>query len=196
MSQSREVTTRGVVIGRAQAGEGSVRIFLYTEEKGLVGALAKSAREERSKLRPHLQIGSYGSYTLVKGSYDWRLVGAVDTNNSYFLLSEKKEAQEASARVLSALRQLIQGEDMNTNLFQTLWNFLSVLATLSSEEIYIAERLAMVRILSSLGYVPTLRNIPHLEGDTFEVASLQELEPFKKELVKTINDALLASGLS
>jgi len=196
MSQSREVTTRGVVIGRAQAGEGSVRIFLYTEEKGLVGALAKSAREERSKLRPHLQIGSYGSYTLVKGSYDWRLVGAVDTNNSYFLLSEKKEAQEASARVLSVLRQLIQGEDMNTNLFQTLWNFLSVLATLSSEEIYIAERLAMVRILSSLGYVPTLRNIPHLEGDTFEVASLQELEPFKKELVKTINDALLASGLS
>lgn len=196
MSQSREVTTRGVVIGRAQAGEGSVRIFLYTEEKGLVGALAKSAREERSKLRPHLQIGSYGSYTLVKGSYDWRLVGAVDTNNSYFLLSEKKEAQEASARVLSVLRQLIQGEDMNTNLFQTLWNFLSVLATLSPEEIYIAERLAMVRILSSLGYVPTLRNIPHLEGDTFEVASLQELGPFKKELVKTINDAVLASGLS
>ena len=56
MLQKREVHTRAIVIARRSAGEGSVRVSLYTEELGLVSALVTSAREERSKLRPHLMV--------------------------------------------------------------------------------------------------------------------------------------------
>ena len=42
---SREITVRGVVIGRRPIGEGSARISLYTDALGLVSAVAKSARE-------------------------------------------------------------------------------------------------------------------------------------------------------
>jgi len=195
MSTKREITTRGVVVARAGLGEGSVRVFVYTEENGLIGALAKSAREERSKLRPHLQVGTFGRYTLVRGAYEWRMIGAFDTQSTYFLLADKKSAQQASARLFSVVRQLVRGEEKNSELLDVLWEFLNTLKMLSDEEVRIAERLALVRILASLGYVAPRRDVPHLEGNMFDGATLRALHPFEGRLMKTINDALLASGL-
>lgn len=196
MLTKREVTTRGVVISRGQSGEGSVRVGIYTETLGLVGALARSAREERSKLRPHLQVGTLGRFTFVSGTRDWRAIGATGTVNAYFMLNHQAFAQGALARVLFALKQLVQGEGTNPELFQALWGFVQSLGALSDGEIHVAERLCMVRILSSLGYVAAESEIPHLAGDSFEPALLRSLIPFEKHLVKTINDGLFASGLA
>jgi len=196
MLKNREITTRGVVIARAQSGEGSVRVFIYTDELGLVGAFAKSGREERSKLRPHLQIGTHGTYTLVKGRHEWRIVGVVDTENILFILADRPHARQAAARVMSVVRQLIHGEEVNRELFHALGGFFAVLPDCSPKEARISERLAMVRILASLGYVPTLSDIPHLSDFSFEREVLLHLAPFEARMTKAINDALLASGLS
>ena len=109
MSQSREVHTKGIIINRFSSGEGSVRVHIFTESLGLVGALAKSAREERSKLRPHLTVGTFGNFDLVQGRETWRVTGAVRTKNSYFDLQGNPDAQDMCARVLSLLRQLVRG---------------------------------------------------------------------------------------
>lgn len=194
--KNREITTRGVVVGRAQSGEGSVRVFIYTQALGLVSALAKSGREERSKLRPHLQIGTSGAYTLVRGQYEWRVVGAVNTSNALISLRDKPHAQAAAARVMSVIRQLIHGEEVSQELFDAFDGFFAALPDCSPEEARISERLAMIRILASLGYVPSLPDIPHLTDDSFEHDILRTLVPFEKRMTKTINDALLASGLS
>lgn len=196
MSRSFDLTTRGVVIARAQSGEGSARIFIYTESAGLLGVLAKSAREERSKLRPHLQVGTYGSFTLVKGIRDWRVTGAVDTENSYFQLRDAPRAQTASARVVGVVRQLVHGEEKNQELFDTLWAFLHALPHFTEDEVKVGEYVAVVRILSSLGYVPRENAIPELSEGTYTKAVLDAVKPFEKQLVKTINNALLASNLS
>lgn len=193
--KNREITTRGIVIGRAQSGEGSVRVFVYTEELGLMNALAKSGREERSKLRPHLQSGTSGSYTFVKGQHEWRVVGAVDTVNIHFLLEEKQHAQAAAARVISVIRRLIHGEEANRELFHALDGFFAVLPDCSVEEALISERLAMIRILTSLGYVPSLPDIPHLFDDSFERGILLSLKPFERRMTKIINEAIMVSGL-
>lgn len=196
MLKNHEVTTEAIVIGRAQAGEGSVRVFLYTKSAGLVRALATSAREERSKLRSHLQVGTYGTYNLVKGAHDWRVIGASDTQNTYFFECRNANGSFACARVLSVLRTLIHGEEPNDELFEALWNFLKTYPMLSEKEVVIAEHVVMVRILYALGYVPDQTHIPSLKGSDYTPQVMNELSAQKKELVKFINEALLASGLS
>ncbi|MFQ5540971.1 MAG: DNA repair protein RecO [Candidatus Paceibacteria bacterium] len=192
-----EITTRGVIIGRASSGEGSVRVSLYTEALGLVGALAKSGREERSKLRPHLQTGSYGTYSLVRGASSWRVVGVAWTKNPYTALEgDTAEHARATARVLSVMRQLVHGEAPAPELFDTLWDFLDAVPHLSASETHVAERLAMVRILTALGYVPALSDIPRLAEATFAPDMLQALAPFEKRMVRAINEALIASELT
>lgn len=196
MSKSHDVTTRAVVVGRAQSGEGSARVFLYTEEFGLVSAFAKSAREERSKLRAHLQVGTSGSFTLVRGAHEWRVTGAYSTENLHFSLSENHDAQRAHSRVLSLVRQLVHGEEKNRELFQTLWDFFEALPQLETDTIKIAEYLAVLRMLASLGYVAPHPAIPHIHTISFSPPDVLAIKPFERELVHAINTALFSSGLS
>lgn len=193
MSKGSKAQTRGIVLRRASSGEGSVRVYLYTEALGLVSVIAKSAREERSKLRPHLQVGTYGSYDLVRGSGDWRAVGAVDTRSSYFSFSNNESAKQSAARVLSVLRQLVHGEDPDRELFTIVWRFLEALHTLPEEHIKHIERFAVFSMLSSLGYIST----KHPELKTFDcseqaAAALLSLEG---EMVRAIREGFSASGL-
>ena len=124
MSGKRELTTRGIVVGRRSAGDGSVRVFLYSEALGLVSAIAKSAREERSQLRSHLQWGTYGNFMLVLGKETWRVKGVSHTANIFFELGERAAAKEAAARVLETVRQFIHGEEANPELFAAMWQLL------------------------------------------------------------------------
>lgn len=195
MSKSYDITTRAVVIGRASVGEGSARIYFYTEHAGLVGAFAKSAREERSKLRAHLQGGCYGVYTLVRGARDWRVTGASDVRSVHFDLAHNPKAQQGTARVFSLLRQLVHGEEANPPLFEALFAFVLSLSTLTPPEAHVAERLVVLRILHALGYVPAGLSIPHVEHAGYSLDVLAEVAPFERELVSTINAALVASNL-
>ncbi len=196
MLKNNEVTTRAVVIGRGQAGEGSARIFLYTEHLGLVTGFAKSAREERSKLRAHLQVGSFGLYTLVKGKTGWRITGSVDTKNTHFTLSEKDYAQKAYARVLSVVRQLVHGEEYSEQLFGALWNFLENLPDFSKGHVRVAEHVTVARIVYALGYVDDTHGIPYLESIEYDTKTVEDLVFYERQLIKTINEALLASNLT
>ncbi len=195
MSKSYDITTRAVVVARTQAGEGSARIFLYTEHAGLVGAFAKSVREERSKLRVFLQVGSYGTYTLVRGERDWRVVGATDVRNAHFELHDRLPLQRSVARVIALVRQLVHGEDQNPELFQALFALFEALPELPLEGAQTAERLAVLRVLAALGYVPAGLSIPHVATVSYSPDVLADVVPFERELVKTINAALLASNL-
>jgi DNA repair protein RecO len=176
MSAKRETTTRGIVTGRMQAGEGSARVLLYTEELGLVSAIAKSAREERSKLRPHLTIGTYGDYALVKGELGWRIVGATGTRNIHFILNDTAK-QESCARVIGVVRSLVHGDGTNRELFEALWDFITTLPRIAIEDITPTEHRAVLGILAALGYVA-------------------QSDMNHPDLVSIINKGLMASGLA
>lgn len=196
MSGSHDFTTRAVVINRAASGEGSARIFLYSESRGLVGAFAKSAREERSKLRAHLQLGSYGRYTLVSGRQEWRVTGAADTKNTHFELSEKPHAQRAPGRIFSLVRSLVHGEGENPELFRALFTFLEALPTMAERDVRLGEYLAALRILASLGYVPPPSRLPPLASSEYSPSALAAAAPHERTIITAINEALLASNLA
>ncbi len=192
--QRREVHTRALVLGRRSAGEGSVRVTLYTEDLGLVSAVAKSAREERSKLRPHLVDGTRGTYSLVKGKEVWRLTGAVHATNSYFECATT-EQRESSARVLSLLRQFIQGEGADADLFASVWEYLEALPTLSDVDVRVAEYVVVLRVLAALGYVARGNGVDDLLGAEYSAALLVIAKERQKDLVRMINEGIGASGL-
>ncbi|PIR85020.1 hypothetical protein COU15_02940 [Candidatus Kaiserbacteria bacterium CG10_big_fil_rev_8_21_14_0_10_45_20] len=192
----REITSRAVVIGRYSAGEGSVRVLLYTEELGMVTAIAKSAREERSKLRPHLQGGTTGTFSLVRGAYDWRVIGAVDTQNKYFSFVKNAPAQRASANVIHLVSQLVRGEGSDPGFFDALWDLLHSLNALDENEVRIAERLAVLRILFALGYVAPESGATYVTSSDYSKEILKEVAPKERDLIASINEGLLVSGLA
>lgn len=195
MSVNREITLKGIVVARRSSGEGSVRVSIYTDALGLVSALAKSAREERSKLRPHLQIGTLGTFTLVKGKDVWRVTGAVNTKNAYFTLLEKPEAQGASARVLGIVRQFIRGEGSDPYLFSALFAFFRALPDMETEYIPEAECIVVLRTLAALGYVgEDAHMMPFLEI-SYSPTLLRTVRVSRKSLIHLINEGISASGL-
>jgi DNA repair protein RecO len=194
MSLKREVHTKGVVVARRAAGEGSVRIKLYTEELGLISAVATSGREERSKLRPYLLVGTRGTFSLVKGKADWRLTGAVGAVNSYFECSTDTQ-RESSARVLALLRQFIHGEGADFELFTNLWEFLQTLPTLLGDDVRIAEYVVVLRMLAALGYVGKSDGVEEFLGAEYSAALLVNAKNKRSDLVRIINDGIGASGL-
>lgn len=190
----REVHTRGVVVARRAAGEGSVRVLLHTEALGLVKAMVKSAREERSKLRPYLVPGTRGSYSLVKGKVEWRVTGVLRGRTSYFECG--RFDQRASAeRVLLIVWQFVHGEGADPMLFAALYEFLEVLPTLEEHEVQIAEYVAVLRILAALGYVAKTESVEEFVSAEFTAALLTRAEARRRDLVALINRGLGASGL-
>ena len=190
----REVHTKGVVVQRRSAGEGSLRVQLYTEELGLVVAVATSAREERSKLRAHLIVGTIGTYSVVKGKNDWRLTGAVGARSTYFE-SETLAQRAASARVVSLVRQFVHGEGKDEKLFSALWEFMHAVPSLADDDVRIAEYVAVLRILAALGYVGESSGMHELLGAEYSAAVLVAARDRRRDLVRVINDGIDATGM-
>lgn len=194
MSLKREVHTRGVVVARRAAGEGSARVLIYTEELGLIHAVAKSAREERSKLRPYLLSGTRGHYSFVKGKAEWRVTGAVGCR-TVFYETEERAAHESATRVLALVRQFVHGEGKDEGLFTALYEFLESLHVLSVADIQIAEYVAVLRILAALGYVAKTDGVEEFMSAEYSAALLARATERRKDLVSLINHGLGASGL-
>jgi DNA repair protein RecO len=195
MSAHRKLSTRSIVLARHTAGEGSARVLFYTEALGLLTALAKSAREERSKLRPHLLPGTLGTFSFVQGRDVWRVTGAVSTANVYFELGERPAASLAAGRLLSALRQFIRGEGSDPYLFDALSGFFLVLPSLAEEDIAHAECIAMLRMLSALGYVREGPETAAFFSVTYDAAALRHARDMRPSLIRIVNEAIAASGL-
>ncbi len=189
----QEITTRAIILARHAAGEGSARVTLYTEDLGLVTALATSAREERSKLRAHLVVGTIGSYSLVKGKRDWRVIGAVRTNNIFYKC-ERSDQRGSGARIIAMVRQFVHGEEADENLYTALSEFFTALPTLTSRDVVIAEYVAALNILAALGYVSP-EPVKEYLGAQYSAALLADAAQKKHTLVKAINDGISASGL-
>ncbi len=192
---AREITARGIIVARRSSGEGSVRVSVYTDALGLIAAVAKSAREERSKLRPHLQVGALGTFTFVKGRDVWRVTGAVDTKNVYFEVGGAKKTQETAARVIAAVRQFVRGEGNDPYLFSTLFDFFRSLPKISEERVIDAECLVMLRSLAALGYVREDPRMMDFLEIAYDDSMLQKTHASRTFLVRLINEGISASGL-
>ncbi len=183
--------TTGFVIGSTPYGEADKLAFLFTEDLGLVQAVAKSVRSEKSKLKYSLQDFTYVRADLVRGKEVWRVtdsqeIARISPNNG-------PEKARTLAGVFSLLRRFIHGEDRDDETFRIVRDvfFFLLREKVSPEELKNLEILAALCVLSSLGYIEY--------GDFTEGKFTQEtlalFAPHRTEALKKIKQALTESHL-
>ncbi len=196
MSSGHKFVLRGVVVRRAAAGDGSARVLLYTDAAGLVWAHVQSGREERSQLRAHLQIGTRGLFSLVKGRDVWRVTGISGTTNLHFALEGRTDAQKTLQRVLLFVRQFVRGEGSDPYFFTVLWGFLDSLSLLEGDALKDAEHAVVLRMLAALGYVEGGEKVSRYLHAAYDSETLADFSKDRKVMLAVINEGISASGLN
>jgi DNA repair protein RecO len=187
--------TNGIVLAKRSAGESNTAVLLFTEDLGLVRAVARSARREDSRLRYGLEPLMQGRYTLLRGRYEWRLVGAGDISRDIISASPARILR--AGRIAKLLLRLMPGEEASPELYRSVAEGLGALARMEEQEDADAvECVIVLRVLSRLGYLPRLPAIePFVEADFFSLELAASAKRSRALLIKLINDSLSASGL-
>ena len=194
----RIYTTEGFVIGSTDVGEANRYLHIFTKDLGLIRAVARSVREEKSKLRYSLQDYSYARLSLVRGKDIWRVTGAGALYNMYYLFQDERGKLVLLAHIGSLLRRLLQGEEKNEALYHVLLGGVSFLARekLGAKEIRNVECILVFRILYTLGYVSKESMLgEYLLSPELDRNLLQDASPHRRRIVSIINESLEASHL-
>jgi DNA repair protein RecO len=190
--------TDGFVLGGYNTGESHRYLSVFTLKLGLVYAVARSGRSEKSKLRYSLQEFSKVRVSLVRGHNVWRITGAEEYFNIYYHLVPDLEKQALISRMHLLLRRLLQGEESNAYLFTTLDTLYTTLRTgvLSQEKLSSIECVSVLRILYSLGYVKYDKEFSPFFSDTSITEEvLEHAHLIKRHAIAEINQSLEASHL-
>lgn len=171
---------------------------MYTEDFGLISAIAKGLRDMKSKLRYSLQELSYGTVALVRGREFWRVTNAA-TEISLFNKSLAPSLRTTLATTLAFVKRFSPGEDRNNDIFESLKQISSFLfhyqKDISAEDALIVELVTQLRIMYSLGYI---KNISTNKNILTEVYSLENIRGWHDEVVsvkRMINEAVQTSHL-
>jgi recombinational DNA repair protein (RecF pathway) len=144
-------TTEALVCGSYDQGVADKNLLLFTRELGMIYALAKSAREERSKQRSALQDFSRIRVSLVKGKTGWR-VGSVESHGNYYLEAGSGDKRGSVVSLFRLLRRFIRGEEVHTDLYDEIIEALDAGLTDLPDRV-IFDKLVQLRLLDQLGYV-------------------------------------------
>jgi len=149
--------TKAFILDVREQGEESQRFFLYTEEFGLISAIAQSSRRVSAKLRPQLNAFSIVEINLVFGEKrGWRITGVRELGSGYAFVGS---AQYDILRSLTPFLMRFSGELPQEGLWRDLVALLRWFRTESGEffqefreEIILFYKL---RFLFHLGYGET-----------------------------------------
>lgn len=188
------VVIDAIVLGKRGVGEANTLVSLLSDDLGLIRASARSARLAKSKLRYGLEPLTSGRFSLVRGVFEWKLVGAQDLSRVHSADSPLR--RRAVGRVARLLTRLIHGEESVPELYATVSQGLQYLAKSSDEEAEHIECVLVLRILSHLGYLPQTAEIrPFLEQDFFSMELAAAAARSRTVLIRAINESLGATGL-
>jgi DNA repair protein RecO (recombination protein O) len=194
-------STECIVLGSIDSGEANRYISLFTKEMGFVRAVAKSVREERSKLRYSLQAFSFTNATLVRGREVWRITGAEEKYSLHHDLKHDSNKLFAITQILNLLNRLLHGEEKNDYLFNTLSDGLEYLRAnnMDEEAIKNFEHLIVLRMLYSLGYIAKEKEKDNLaellQLTVVDEGLLIKTQSERKQVLFAINRALKEAHL-
>ncbi len=183
--------TRGIILARAASGEANAFVTILTPSIGLIRAHAQGVRRPGAKLAPALATFAESELMLVHGKDNWRIAGAVLSEN-WFARMRHYAPRTRAARLSHLLLRLVAGEVREPALFPIVTGFFEALAALPEETHDAAEVLAALRVLAALGL--DTGSIPG-ETSAFTPALLAEVKAQRAKYVARINRGINASGL-
>lgn len=189
--------TKGIVVYGLTEGDDSRRVWIFTEDFGLLSAKAQGARKSISRLRPSVQDLSFGTFSLIKGKTGWKIVSINVENNFYEDLKFSKDRLSIAINIFNFVNKNIGVEEENRVLFEMVINFMRLLKTLDEKKVPLAECLIMLRIIHNLGF---LKNDPeislYLPTSIMSDDELENIAPKKKKIIDLINDSMRSADLT
>ncbi len=191
-------TTSGFIIDARAYGEAGKVFTIFTRDFGLITVTAQGIRFEKSKLRYHTEIYTFGSFSLVRGKEFWRLTNA-DTTDLKIDDNFSKEYYEIIVKFALLLRRLLHGEERHTELFDCILNCAELLKNNSgiiNDQLKTLESIIVFRILHLLGYIGDDKLIDwRLKSTEFSITLIDELFQNRTLMNQHINKALRESHL-
>ncbi len=186
--------TDGIVLKKSFRGEANVAVSILTRELGLLRAVVRSARREKSKLRYGIEPLTQGRFSFVRGQREWRLVGMEGVSRLFPTLSFPHTS--AAGRIVKLLLRLIQGQEPTPLLYKTLQEGLISISCVQEKDLQNTECVLVLRILAHLGYVAHVPELaPFMENDFFSEELAAAAVHSRSLLIRTINQSLKASEL-
>jgi DNA repair protein RecO len=187
------IATEGVVLQKRATGESSSKVLLLSKDLGLVRASAKSARKEVSKLRYGLEPLTRGTYSLIRGKYEWKVTGVEALSQEY--LRTTPEGLQATGRVVKLLLRLVQGEEPVPALYEEVVRGFALLCNSQEHSLESVEVVLVLRILSHLGYLPHTEALAPFVEEEFSLELSAKALLSRALLIRTINASLQSTGL-
>lgn len=186
-------TTEALVCGSYARQGAHKTLLLFTRDAGMLYAVARSVREERSRQRGALQDFSRVRVSLIRGKAGWRVGSVVPLGNVYATAPDRA-ARGSVVALVRFTRRFVAGEEAAPALFDELAAALTAISTRPAAATDI-ELLATVRLLLALGYVPTTAVPEALRGTSYAAASFPLSEPTRATLARLIDTATVQSQL-
>jgi len=188
--------TRAVILKSLASREADKIYWLFTEDFGLVVAVATGVRKSGAKLMSQLIDYSFVDVDLVKGREVWRVVSATP---QYVPLEGHTTHPLARAyvRILATLERFVIDEGAHPELFAQMYDAAEMLrqsdARAADPKQY--DTLMIWRILASLGYVSTDLLEQHLHTLPLREALVYLDETKTKKLIMEVNATIKETHL-
>lgn len=189
--------TSGIVFRSLNEGIDNKKLSIITSDFGCVEVSAQSIRSMKSKLRSSSQVFSFGEFSLVRGKYDWKLVGASSDINFFEIFKNNEVKKSAIHKIFVLLKKVLTGEEENRSIFDSLKDFLFFIKKSADDLVIYAEYIAVLKILKHTGFLGEL-NLAGKEvvfGPTNE-ESILFVKINKTFIVKLINNSINMANLN
>lgn len=161
--------TDGIILRKKNFGEADCLFYIFTEKFGMIKAVVKGVRLEKSKLRYGLSLFSYGNFALISSKDFWQIVDAKDIKMTPCDWLDKEspdiwfEKISVFAELANFLVRMIKGEEKNDFIWEEIKSFLSILYSegITKEKIKNLRVQTTARILNNLGYMKDVPIVIH-----------------------------------
>ena len=145
------ISVKGLVIKQTNYGEADRILHIFTEELGIISAIAKGARKYKSHQGSSAQLLYYSSFTLASGKNMYALRGA-STIESFFPLSEDLGKLALCTYLFDITKALIPEETEEKSVLSLLLNTLYILKT-KQRSLALIKAAYELKLLALTGYM-------------------------------------------
>lgn len=110
-------TTEGIILAKKDFGGAERLLFIYTQEFGMIKAVARGVRYIKSKLRPNLDLFAYNNFSLISIKDGWKI-----TDVSEISKFKNFKNLNSFASIANFLIRMIKGEEKNDFIWRELKN--------------------------------------------------------------------------
>ncbi len=187
--------TNAYILASRNVGEANRFITLFSEDLGLIKAVAQGVRLAKSKLKGGLYTYAHTKVSVVRGREVWRITGAQEISRNH-LLFDSPAKLGVLGRIYALVLRLVHGEEPDPALYEELGALGDALSGTSEADLKHLETVAVLRILNHLGY---LKETPEFEavlaGELGSTAGLEAVRSDFRSAVSLVNRALADTQL-